>query len=433
MKHQHEHESEENSVAEYRGLNALIYARPSSGNLSSERTFKLSYPATLSSTMGGTIQFVVNSGSEYVWGPTCYLKCKLNVTVGGTLPTINGSFLNMISQVRMYHRSGELLELVNVGADILANIKLRYQTSYSDYVKLSNQIGAAPIPGNIGYPSVNGMPDLNSTGDITVNLPLSFFLGVFDNHSQYIPSSLLSGARIELVLNNNSGDAMQLTNLTINSVSPVLALDCCKLYDEASKQILEESSNVQESGIQFVYSTYFASQFKPQAGAINIDILQSASLTERAIVVNSKSDGTDKYSFRSLNTAGFSYQFRIGAHYLPIYSIADDTEAFNQAQIAFNGLNNQYSRAPSHTGVSVRSFYFQDATTNVSSGFGINAVYATSLEKSASGVSLSGEPTNNSRIINFSAVGTSSAFVTTVFLQYIRVANCMIDSCVVDR
>jgi hypothetical protein len=213
-----------------------------------------------------------------------------------------------------------------------------------------------------------------------------------------------------------------LTDLT--NITPILSLDCAKIYDEAAKQIMEESADVQESGIAFCFSTYFASQFQPAGGAINIDVLQSASLTEKVMVVSTVDSLADKYTFRPLNTAaaGYQYQFRIGAHYLPIYSVQDDTEAFYQSQIAFNGAYNQYSRAPSHTGVGVKSF-------------GANScVYATSLEKSASGVQLSGEPTNNSRLINFSAQGTEAvATVTTVFLQYVRVANCMLDSCVVDR
>jgi len=269
---------------------------------------------------------------------------------------------------------------------------------------------------------------------INVNLPLSFYLGVFDNHTQYIPSQLLAGARLELVLNPDSGESMQMTDITIASIAPVLSLDCAKLYDEASKQILEESADVQESGIQFTYNTHFASQFKPSQGAINIDVLQSASLTEKVFVVNADAANTAKYTFLSLGGAlgtasAYSYQFRIGSHYLPIYAIQDDTEAFNMAQIAFNGAYNQYSRAPTHTGISVNSFF----SPNNKDGTGYNCVYATSLEKSASNVALSGQPTNNSRLINFSAQGTAAQFTTTVFLEYVRVANCMLDSCVVDR
>lgn len=414
--------SESDQVAELRHLNALVYARPSSGSLIAERTQKLSFPASLSYNLGSTMQFIINSGTESVWGPSSYLRLKLTMTTTANAnTTLGGSWFNLFSQVRLYHRSGELLEQVFF-SDILSAIKLRYNTSFSDYQKLYSLIGGAATVG--GVSTIQGAQPIN-TFSRYVNLPLSLLFGLFDNHSQFIPSQLLAGARMELVLNSTNA-SMVLVNVNEGSlqVVPTLSLDCAKVYDEAQKQIMEESADVQESGIQFTYSTFFASQFQPGGGAINIDVLQSASLTEKVMVVNTVDSAANKYTFRPLlaGGAGYAYQFRIGAHYLPIYSVQDDTEAFYQAQIAFNGAYNQFSRPPTHTGVGVPSF--GDS----------NCVYATSLEKSASNVALSGEPTNNSRLINFSAQGTTDgASVATVFLQYVRVANCMLDSCVVDR
>jgi len=423
-----ESENEMDQVAAYRHLNSLVYARPSSGSLISQRTQKLSYPASLSYTMGNTIQFVINSGAESVWGPSSYLKLAMGYE-NTAAPTIVGSMFNLFSQARLYHRSGELLEQV-LFADVLSNIKLRYATSYSDYQKLKYLIGATNVPGTntvpLGFDATIG-PNKTSS----FNLPLSILFGVFNNHSQYIPSQLLAGARMELVL-NPSEVASGLTNVTINSVSPTLSLDCATLYDAASKQILEESADVSESGIQFTYSTYFASQFTPTGQALNIDVLQSASITEKVFVVGAPSNDTaTKYNFKSLGSA-YSLQARIGSHYLPIYAIQNDNESFYQTQIAFNGAYNQYSSAPAQTGVSV------EYMTVASPADANNAVYAFSLEKSGAGVALSGEPTNNSRICNIACSGASGVDGTnfkfaTVFLQYVRVANCMVDSCVVDR
>lgn len=410
-------------VSSYRHMNNLIYARPSSGSLINERTQKLSYPASLSYSLGSTMQFVINSGTESVWGPSSYLKLKLDITAGANNYQINGSLLNLFSQARLYHRSGELLEQVFF-SDILSNIKLRYMTSASDYSKLYSLIGAPPIPGSTSAEAVP--PGVGAY----YMLPLSFLFGIFDNHSQYIPSQLLAGARMELVLNSSSAECgMTGTAVVVANITPVLSLDCSQLYDAVQKQLLEESADVQASGIQYTYSTYFSSQSASQIGAVNIDVLQSASLTERVFLVNTQTasldpaNGAPKYNFLPLKASNgdWSYQFRIGAHYLPIYAVQDNVESFQQTQIAFNGAYNQFRSVPTHTGISVSAF---GAT---------NAVYATSLEKSAADVALSGEPTNNSRIVNFSAQGTVVAFKNTVFLQYVRVANLMLDSCVVDR
>lgn len=412
-------------VASYRHMNSLVYARPSSGSLINERTQKLSYPASLSYSLGSTMQFVINSGSESVWGPSSYIKLKCRITTTANDFLISGSFYNLFSQVRLYHKSGELLSQIFF-SDILSNIKLRYMTSTSDYQKLYTLIGGNAV---IGTPDKAGATVGDTTGaglDVYYMLPLSMLFGEFDNHSQYIPATLLAGARMELVLNGSVAECgMSGTNLSVSAIIPVLSLDCSQLYDAVQKQLMEESADVQASGIQFTYSTFFSSQSAAAAGAINIDVLQSASLTEKVFVTMTATGndaGLTKYDFLPINTNGqFSYQWRIGSHYLPIYAVQDNTEAFQQAQIAFNGAYNQYRLPPTHTGISVSSFGTK------------NAVYATSLEKSACDVALSGEPTNNSRIVNFSAQGNAGAFKTTVFLQYVRVSNLMLDSCVVDR
>jgi len=436
-----ESENEMDQVAAYRHLNSLVYARPSSGSLISQRTQKLSYPASLSYTMGNTIQFVINSGAESVWGPSSYLKLAVqhtNVLAGPV--TVVGSMFNLFSQARLYHRSGELLEQV-LFADVLSNIKLRYATSASDYVKLKYLIGGTDKPGFRNAP-LGFVADGTATTTENFNLPLSILFGVFNNHSQYIPSQLLAGARMELVLNSEATTS-GFVNTKIDLVSPTLSLDCATLYDAASKQILEESADVSESGIQFTYSTYFASQFNPTGGALNIDVLQSASITEKVFIVGSpNANAANKYDFYSLGGdaspyGDYSLQARIGSHYLPIYAITSDNESFYQTQIAFNGAYNQYSSAPAQTGVAV-DFMTVGGSGPSSATVAKNAVYAFSLEKSGAGVALSGEPTNNSRICNIACAGATgvqaSQFVAaTVFLQYVRVANCMVDSCVVDR
>jgi len=434
-----ESENEMDQVAAYRHLNSLVYARPSSGSLISQRTQKLSYPASLSYTMGNTIQFVINSGHESVWGPSSYLKLSVQHTNAASV-TVVGSMFNLFSQARLYHRSGELLEQV-LFADVLSNIKLRYATSASDYVKLKYLIGGTDKPGFRDTPL--GMV-ASGTAQTTenFNLPLSILFGVFNNHSQYIPSQLLAGARMELVLNSDATSS-GFVNTTINTISPTLSLDCATLYDAASKQILEESADVSESGIQFTYSTYFSSQFTPTGAALNIDVLQSASITEKVFIVGTPtSNGANKYDFYSLGGdaspfGSYSLQARIGSHYLPIYAIQNDNESFYQTQIAFNGAYNQYSMAPAQTGVGVDFMTVGGAGVS-SATISKNSVYAFSLEKSGAGVALSGEPTNNSRVCNIACSGCSGVqagqFATaTVFLQYVRVANCMVDSCVVDR
>lgn len=412
------------TVAEFRHMNRLVYSRPSSGSLINSRTQKLSYPASLSYGLGATIQFQVNSGSESVWGPSSYIKLKALVGTNYANLTVLGSMLNIVSQARLYHRSGELLEQV-LYSDILSNIKLRYETSTADYAKLYTLIGANPVIGTASRPV--GFADNGGGATGYFMLPLSFLFGVFNNHGQYIPAQLLAGARIELVL-NSTGVACGFagTGIDASTFEPVLSLDCSQLYDSASKQLLEESADVQSSGLQFTYSTYFSSQTAIVANAgINIDVLQSASITEKVFTVAAASATlATKYEFLPFGASGvFTYQWRIGAHYLPIYAVKDNTEAFLMTQTAFKGAYHQFSDPqPANGGIGVSSF-----------ADGNSAVYATSLERSSAGVMLSGDATNNSRVINLSVQGNTQGGFATTFLQYVRTANLMVDSAVVDR
>ncbi len=421
------------TVAEFRHVNKLVYSRPSSGSLVCSRTQKLSYPASLSYGLGATIQFQVNSGAESVWGPSSYIKLKATVGTDNALRLL-GSMFNIFSQARLYHRSGELLEQV-LYSDILSNIKLRYETSTADYAKLYTLIGANAAIGVEDYPSGFTLADGVNTGFFM--LPLSFLFGVFNNHGQYIPAQLLAGARIELVLNSTAAACGITAGAGLANIqfSPVLSLDCSQLYDSATKQLLEESADVQSSGLQFTYSTYFASQTALVANGVNVDVLQSASITEKVFTVATADATTaNKFIFRKWGANdSFTYQWRIGAHYLPIYAVKDNAEAFLMTQTAFKGAYHQFSDPqPANGGIGVSSF----AAAVANAETGDSAVYATSLERSSAGVELSGDATNNSRIVNLSVQGNTfggAGHVTTTFLQYVRTANLMVDSAVVDR
>ena len=451
-------ESKNNSekVYEYRGLNGMVYARPSSGGLISERTMKLSNPASLTYTMGSTVNFLVNC-TEAVWGPGSYLKMKVNMTVpAGRRGFITGSIMNLFSQIRYSHRSGELLSQT-LFSDVLANVNLKYRTSVSDYAKLYTLIGGNKFPGAGDFgPFVDEANSDGSAKDYYFAVPMSLFLPEFDNHNQYIPASLISGSRLEIVLNNDaatSGICSYVTDgagnitppgnlglVTINSVEPIMILDSCRPFDELTKQLHEESADVEASGLQYTYSTHFGSQFTPgTSGAVNVDVLQSVSIAERAFIVFTVPDTVttnNKYNFVSLaptlgNNSGYAWQWRLGSQFKPLYSVSNDVESYMLTCQAFNSGFNQFSRDPAHTGVSIESFGSGHTVADGGGPLkqGTSCVYSCALEKSANGLSMTGDSSNNSRLLNFSVQGcTNLNLKATVFLSYVRCANLMIDS-----
>ena len=301
-----------------------------------------------------------------------------------------------------------------------------------------------------------------------------------------MPATLCAGMKIELELAPLTAISTQPSNptaalMTITDMKPTLVLDTAQLYDVINKQLLEEQAQVDRSGIQFSYFTYFNSFQVIPAGvtSVNFDIQQSASLVHKILVAvrdNRKlttnvagNVGVDKYTtIAPFNTA----QFRLGSLYMPqqIVSVPalnpvipnwDDIqlnskEWFNYGLVAHMAAVDEFHKSAGGSA----SITYQEYTTSANTPDGNQwisgkAVYAFTGEKSAVSLMLTGEPTNNSRLLNFAAsisslIGAGGAYPATAqvapayynidgglrvdyYLQYLRCANLMGDNCVVDR
>lgn len=398
---------QEGTVQELRELNSLIYLRPSNASLIDKRTYKTYNFSNLEYSPGVNSQCIINAGGDYIWGPSSYIRLEYNKVGAGQLGT--GNILNYLKRVHLTHRSGEVIEKID-DYNVLARIILAYMTSLEDYTKLRDMLA---VP-NAATPNV-------------VNcIPLWLLLGVFKTDSQFIPGGFLAGAKLEIEFET---DAIAFAGSgSIEKIRPTIVLDSAQVYDSVNKQILEQQSDVASSGLQFTYSTWFSSSNDYSSTAFNFDIQQSASITEVACAcvrkVSNIAADLDSFDFENELT---SYQYRLGSQYMPQKPIANSTteyiEAYYNTLSAFQALPHQYM------GVSANN-----SGCSVSAGtFDNNAVYATSLEKSPSGLALTGEPTSNSRILNFSGSKLSDNHRVNVFLQYVRVANIMGSNLVVDR
>jgi hypothetical protein len=257
-------------------------------------------------------------------------------------------------------------------------------------------------------------------------------------------------------------------------MKPTLLLDSAQLYDVVNKQLLEEQADVNESGIQFTYKTYFNSSAITASNSISLDIQQSASLVSDVVavtrdnnVVSSGFKGADAFDYIQ---PWSSAQFRLGSLYMPQqiinvptganWSVTQNNSAewYGISLQAFQSFPDEFHKAAG----SEATVQFQPAS--VAADLSLNSwevgkpCLAFTGEKSACGLELTGEPTNGSRILNLSAtigqaVGAISPDPTfpgagplsppfsytltqvrvDVFLGYIRVANLMGDNCVVDR
>lgn len=455
----HESKDQDAEVEALRGANALIYVRPSNIALIDRRVLKSYNFSSNTYELGSTLQLISNSGGDSVWGPSSYLR--LEYTAGATLDFGQGSILNLFKSIRWTHRSGEILEFTD-NVNVLANLKRYWAYSRDDRIKLDGLLGTV---GGTAFKNIK------PAGVHIAIIPLSILCGLFDNKSQYIPASLLAGAKLELELAPNRTVTIDGKLATqISAIKPTLLLDSSQLYDVVNKQLLEEQSDIDQSGIQFSYMTYFNSAAVTSTNAVNIDIQQSASLTSQIIaVVRDNNKVTSDFQFADAMDFIQPFtqsQYRLGSLYFPQQQVnvpAGATYAVTQSNSqewygiglqSFCAFVDQFHKAAG----SASSIQFQpadvDADLSNNSFQTGKACLAFCLEKSACGLELTGEPTNNSRILNFSGVigvpTGSAAFpgasplvagsqytLTSVrvdtFLGYYRVANCMGDNTVVDR
>lgn len=475
----HDEESKQNEVAQLRSENALIYARPSNVALVDRRVFKSYNFSSVVYELGNTFQCILNSGGDAIWGPSSYLR--LEYTTSGGMDFGSGSILNIFKSCRVTHRSGEVLEFID-NVNVIANINRFWKYSIDDRRKLDGMLNnnIATGPGDISYTNIQ------SNAVHIATIPMSILCGIFGNESQYCPATLMAGLKIELELaplSSISTDPVGTGNMKITTLKPTIVVDSAQLYDVVNKQMLEEQAQVDRSGLQFSYYTYFATFQNLSAGvtAANYDVQQSASLVHKICTFvrdNQKLTGsasalarTDKYDF----IAPFSTnQYRLGSLYWPQQIIQtpggnwdvvqeNAKEAYTLSLDGWMaGVDTFHKSAGGEANVSFSeklgtvTGQGSDITVQCNQWTSGKAAYCFIGEKSACGLELTGEPTNNSRVLNWngtinSLIGTDGTFPTNgavnarskysllgglrvdIFLQYLRVANLMGDNCVVDR
>jgi hypothetical protein len=404
----------EGSIQELREVNRMVYLHPDNASLIDKRTLKSYNFSSSSYTAGQTAQCILNSGGDALWGPTSYVRFEFTKDAG----TIGkGSVLSFIKNIRLTHRSGEVLEYVQ-NANVLGRIKLLYGMNRDDSAKVSELL------------KVEG-----AAGTYVRMIPLHMLLGVFGNQDQYIPPGMLAGAKIEIDLEENAiafAAAGTLTDVKLNVV-----VDSAQVYDSVQKQLIDEQADVAQSGIQFSYSTWFASSALFSGSSVNFDIQQSASITEKvcATIRTTASLVAGSDSFLYLPSAT-QEQWRLGSQYFPQQALkltaAEQSEAYLQALTAWDASPMQYAGATaSGRGAAATLAGWVAVALGVPTEG--EAVYSQTLEKSSVGLQLTGEPTNNSRILNLEMLKPAAAERVDVFLQYLRVANLMGDNLVVDR
>jgi hypothetical protein len=401
----------EASIQELREVNRLVYLKPDNGALIDKRTMKSYNFSTTSNSPGQTPQCIINSGGDAVYGMTSYLRFEYTKDAG-TIGT--GSVLNFIKSVRLTHRSGEVLERID-NYNVLGKLLSKYGVDVDGGAKITSMLKVPDAANDMATPSYLAI------------IPMWMLLGVFGEQAAYIPPGFLAGAKLEIELESNA--IAFATAGVLSDVKLTVVLDSAQVYDSVTKQLLDEQADVSKSGLQFSYSTWFNAPGLFATGRVNFDVQQSASITQVACAVLRDEDknqaAADSFLFKPAFT---TVQWRLGSQYFPQQALqlaaGAGIEAYTTTLVAWDGAPKQYEgMSASGKGVAADFPSWSADTAN----------YAQTMEKSSTGLQLTGEPTNNSRILNLEASKPVDNDRVDIFLKYLRVANIMGDNVVVDR
>ena len=122
-------------------INQLSYSPPIDGSLANSRQGKKYAFTPLNYNAGGQPQIQINSGSDYVSGPTSFISIKPTVTNAGGVAAWNkvgttdgnGSAFNLIREFQLSHRSGDVLDRTDHLNSLIAElVRYAFDSSYSE-------------------------------------------------------------------------------------------------------------------------------------------------------------------------------------------------------------------------------------------------------------------------------------------------------------
>jgi hypothetical protein len=181
----------------------------------------------------------------------------------------------------------------------------------------------------------------------TFAIPLSLISGFFRPtvKGMKIPAGLMSGMRIEFILNRNPQRALRYTGgagrgLTYTINTPELLFSCMDLNDPTQAVLMRNSA---ETGLEYTFPSYFSHPFTGSHIQINEQVKKSVSQCTKVFcavydvsgVNNVMDESKDGYLSTSALALG-NYQYRVGANYYPTKAVDSIAEALYIAHSTFD-------------------------------------------------------------------------------------------------
>jgi len=304
--------------------NGLRYVMPKPLSTSLNRTYKKQYAQRQTYSNGETIVFDLNVSGQ-VDPQVSYLTFKLSSDQDFSFG--DGSVGNIIREIRIQSKNGVELDRIQ-NFNQYNYIRINTQEDGDELQFKSAIIGhnlQAPIPG---------------AGQQFI-LPCSHLSGLFRPHikGQKIPSHMLSGARVELQLENVNRALIGGNGNTSYTVEkPTFNLMEHQLNDNTLKVLSEESSN---NGLEYTYDRVFCSIETTNNNILHTQIKkavsQATSVTTSVHLASAQNQlNADSFATFGAGNHFGKYQYRIASNYYPQVAVDNLQEAYMVSQSAMN-------------------------------------------------------------------------------------------------
>jgi hypothetical protein len=476
-------------------INNLIYKSPevACASRNTKRTQMFAYPNFYPDCVGGeVIPILFNTGGCMIDATksSIQFRLKINVPVGddmkyfafdsniGVTGAIGDSIydypnentgstvLNLISQVYHETKDGQLL--------YRENYKNMMQTIREYKISIEEK----------GIMSMFGGFDINHArrewpyyqvdDTIYFNIPLRL-ISPFFNTSKMIPSQILSGSKLSLVvatprlniigLNNGGLNIQRPASLTANFSDIVVNLHQVQLYDGIESVIRSSALNLNK-GLQFPFYCYHNSKYTPESTSFTYNVQLAATKVSYVAIKFFRRDRSDEevdyvlspirspniYQLNNNqngnddNGLGFSIRAKLGNEYFPVYNVTSATEAYIQTTQALNPIaysdtedidpmkviNRSQSGCVPYLNYCDNYIYEpSDFQSGYTKG---GTIYAISLEKS-NNIGLSGPTTTASKVISVEIEGLTNFADYDMYsqVQYLAVASVFENNCVLSK
>jgi hypothetical protein len=303
--------------------NGLRYVMPKPLSTSLVRTFKKQYSQRQTYGPAETIVFDLNVSGQ-VDPEVSYLTFKLSSDQAFAFA--DGSVGNIIREIRIQSKNGvELDRIQNFNA--------------WNYIRINTMEDGDELAFK-GLLTGHQIANFVAAGAQFV-LPCSHLSGLFRPHvkGQKIPSHMLSGARIEITLENVNRALIGNGNTTYTVEKPTFNLMEHTLNDNTLKVLTEESAN---NGLEYVYDRVFTSIETTNNNTLHTQIKKAVSqatcvVTTVHLASAQSQQNADSFATTPPANGVFEkYQYRIASNYFPQLAVDNVAEAYMVSQSAFN-------------------------------------------------------------------------------------------------